>query len=164
MLDGGGTGRLERHHHPRGGSSGQRVLGRILRAGAKRAADPKRLARAGIGIVVVDTDAPERRDKAHREVRRIDEFGRTASGQPGAELRLYAVDGARESELDDQDRAIMLAAWSVAGLALLIGSVAAARSAIRRRPERPSTIPTVTGMLRAEASRRRILRDTPWVI
>jgi hypothetical protein len=71
-------------------------------------------------------------------VRRLDEFGRTEPDRRGAELRLFAVDGARERELDDQDRAVMLAAWSVAGLALLIGSVSAVRVAIRRRHSPPS--------------------------
>ncbi|MGH3456904.1 hypothetical protein [Aeromicrobium sp.] len=108
-------------------------LGRILRADTRGGAvDPKRLARAGIGIVVVDTDAPGAK-KALREVRRLDEFGRTGPDRRGAELRLYAVDGARTPQVDRLDRWVMIAAWSVAGLALLVGSMSAGRGAVRRR-------------------------------
>jgi hypothetical protein len=121
----------------RGEDPRARRIGRILRDGAEKGANPQRLARQGIGIVVVDTDAPGARD-ALRAVKRLDEFGRTTPDRRGAELRLFAVDGVRVRALDDQDRAVMLAAWSVAGLALLVGSVSAARAAIRRRPERPS--------------------------
>lgn len=108
-------------------------LGRILRADTRGGAvDPKRLARAGIGIVVVDTDAPDA-DAARRAVKRLDEFGRTGPDRRGAELRLYAVEGARTAQIDRRDRWVMIAAWSVAGLALLVGSVSALRGAVRRR-------------------------------
>ena len=108
-------------------------VGRILRPDTRGgAADPKALARAGVGIVVVDTDAPDA-DAALRAVKRLDEFGRTGPDRRGAELRLYAVDGARSDEIDRRDRIVMIAAWSVAGFALLVGSVSALRGAVRRR-------------------------------
>ncbi len=108
-------------------------LGRILRADTRDgAADPKRLAREGIGIVVVDTDAAGS-DTAHRAVKRLDEFGRTGPDRRGAELRLYAVEGARTDEIERRDRVVMIAAWSVAGFALLVGSLSALRGAVKRR-------------------------------
>jgi hypothetical protein len=54
-------------------------VGRILRDGA----DPKRLAREGIGLVVVDTDAAGA-DVALRSDRRNDEMGRTGPDRRGA--------------------------------------------------------------------------------
>jgi hypothetical protein len=110
----------------------RRLLGDDAASGLR----PKRLAREGIGIVVVDTEAPGAKD-ALRAVERLDEFGRTAPDRRGAELRLFAVDGARERSIDEGDRGAVVVAWSLAGLALLVGSVSAARGAIRRKRTLP---------------------------
>lgn len=101
-------------------------VGRILRDGA----DPKRLAREDIGVVVVDTDAAGA-DVALRSVQRLDELGRTGPDRRGAELRLFAVEDARARSEASNGRGWMIAAWSIAGLALLFGSISAVRGAVR---------------------------------
>lgn len=85
------------------------------------------LPREGIGIIVVDTEAPGATD-ALRLVEGVDELA-----VDGDELRVFALPGASPSKIDGGDRRAMTITWSVAGLTLLYGLVGVVRT---RRSDR----------------------------
>lgn len=96
---------------------------------------PRALARLGIGLVVLDTTAPDA-DRAARQVRGLTRVG-------GTDLRVLAVPGARAPQVDDTDRVVMTAVWAVWAIAVvgaLAGTVGAAvsstRSAVRTAASR----------------------------
>lgn len=104
---------------------------RVLRSSNAR----RGLARQGIGIVVVQTDAPGAR-AALRQVR-----GARELDVEGTAIRVFALPGARPKAIVESDRQIMTATWVVAGLTLLFALVAAVRGAAersRRTPAPPS--------------------------
>ncbi len=91
------------------------VSGRTIKGEDPRAARIQReldgkdvtrgLARQGIGLVVVETDAPGAR-AALRKVR-----GARELDVKGDSLRVFAISGARAQEVDEDDRQIMIATW-----------------------------------------------------
>ncbi len=94
------------------------------------------LARQGIGLVVVETDAPGA-SAAMRAIR-----GARELDVKGESLRVFAISGARAQEADEDDRQIMIATWVIAGLTLafaLVGSVRGAAERRRRKPVPPSS-------------------------
>jgi hypothetical protein len=96
-----------------------------------------RLARRGIGIVVVETDALDA-DRSLRQVRGARELPVTGDG-----IRVFTIPDARARPVDEGDRRIMIVTWSVAGLTLLLGLAGVVRGRadrIRssRRPARMS--------------------------
>ncbi|MGA8988669.1 hypothetical protein [Aeromicrobium sp.] len=98
-------------------------IGRIL---ASRKDVPNRLARAGIGVVVLEVDAPGAKQAA-KPFQDLREY-RVA----GTEFRVFAVAGARPMPIDAADRKIMIATWFVAGLALLLAGLDLVRSGVAR--------------------------------
>lgn len=109
--------------------SGRTVAGEDARAAAVRralASDdvPRALARLGIGLVVLDTTAPDA-DRAARSVRGLELLG-------GTDLRVYAVEGAKEVGVDDTDRATMTAVWVVWAVAVGGAVLASVRAAVAR--------------------------------
>lgn len=109
--------------------SGRTVAGEDPRAAAVRralASDdlPRALARLGIGLVVLDTTAPDA-DRAARSVRGLELLG-------GTDLRVYAVEGAKEVGVDDTDRATMTAVWVVWAVVVGGAVLASARAAVAR--------------------------------
>jgi hypothetical protein len=109
--------------------SGRTVAGEDPRAAAVRralASDdvPRALARLGIGIVVLDTTAPDA-DRAARSVRGLERLG-------GTDLRVYAVEGAKEVEVADADRATMTAVWVVWAVVVGGAVLASVRAAVAR--------------------------------
>jgi hypothetical protein len=124
--------------------SGQVVAGEDLRAASvARALSSggdvrRRLARAGIGIVVLQTDAPGAGEAA-RSVRGLRELDVAGEG-----LRVFTVPGATHRTIDAGDRRTMTITWALAGvtvvlslLALLRGLATAAGARIRARSGRP---------------------------
>ncbi|MEH3034508.1 MAG: hypothetical protein PGN07_10855 [Aeromicrobium erythreum] len=93
---------------------------------------PARLARLGIGVVVVDTSAPGGR-AALRTVRRLDAVDRTG------DLRVYAVPRARARSIEPADRWSVVAAWSAAGLVVLVAGGSLVRERRERRVARAAT-------------------------
>ena len=89
------------------------------------------LARQGVGLVVVDSDAPGG-TAALRQVR-----GARELDVVGDSIRVFALPGARPKEVDDEERQIMIATWAVAGLTLILASVGAVRGAAERRRRKP---------------------------
>lgn len=87
------------------------------------------LSNQGIGIVVVDTEAPGA-DKALALITGAEELS-----VAGDELRLFTLPGARPSDTEPGDRWAMTVAWILAGLTLLGGAGAALRRSDRETPE-----------------------------
>lgn len=112
---------------------GRTVVGEDPRAARLRralASDdvPRALRRAGIGLVVLDTTAPDA-ERAAREVRGLRRLG-------GTDLQVLAVPGARATSPADGDRAAMTVVWVVWGVVVVLavlGSVRAAAAALRPR-------------------------------
>lgn len=109
--------------------SGRTVAGEDPRAAAVRralAADdvPRALARLGIGLVVLDTTAPDA-ERAARSARDLELLG-------GTDLRVYAVEGAREVGVDDTDRAVMTGVWVVWAVVVGAALAGSATGAARR--------------------------------
>ncbi|MCR4512313.1 hypothetical protein [Aeromicrobium sp. 50.2.37] len=132
--------------------SGCTVAGEDPRAAAVRRAlasedVPRALARLGIGLVVLDTTAPDA-DRAARSVRGLELLG-------GTDLRVYAVEGAKKVAVDDTDRAVMTGVWvvwavvvgaalagSATGAARRLGGSLASRGSERQAAEqRPRHVP-----------------------
>ena len=119
--------------------SGQTIVGEDPRAAriqqVLRGRNVRRgLARQGIGLVVVEADEPGAR-AALRQVR-----GARELDVVGSSVRVFAIPGARPTEIPKRDRQVMIAAWIVAGLTLvfaLINAVRGAAERIRRKPEAP---------------------------
>lgn len=103
-------------------------IGRILARRDARA----RLEREGIGIVVVETDAPG----AGRALRQVD--GARELDVEGAGMRVFALPGASPTAIDSRDRRMMIATWGVAGLTLLSGLVGGLRAGVRRLDRQPT--------------------------
>ena len=103
----------------------ERVLeGRDVRRG---------LARQGVGLVVVETDAPGAGAALPKMSgsRELDVVGDT--------VRVFAIPGVHPEEIDEEDRQIMIATWSLAGLTFLLALAGAVRAAVERR--RPKQAP-----------------------
>lgn len=110
------------------------VDGRVVAGEDPRAAAVRRvlagddveegLARLGIGLVVLDTTAPDA-DAADAAVRDLEVVG-------GTELRVLAVDGARPARVDPGDRTVMVVVWSAWALTTGLAVVATGRSALGR--------------------------------
>jgi hypothetical protein len=90
------------------------------------------LARHGIGLVVVDTDAPGA-PAALRQVR-----GARELDVRGDSIRVFAIPGARPQASDDADRQIMIATWAVFGLTLGFALVSTVRGSVERRKRKPA--------------------------
>jgi hypothetical protein len=123
--------------------SGRTIGGEDPRAAAiqrvLRGTDVRRgLARQGIGIVVVETDAPGAR-AALRQVR-----GARELEVKGRTVRVFAIGGVRPKAIDKEDRQVMIATWTVAGLTLLFSLVGAIRGAVERRRRKPVPLPSRT--------------------
>lgn len=82
---------------------------------------PRRLVRQGIGIVVIDIEAPEAKEaaKPFSDVREIK--------LPHDGLRVLVLDGARPTVLDQADRKIMIATWTLTALTLLLALISLGR-------------------------------------
>jgi hypothetical protein len=94
------------------------------------------LPKTGIGIIVVDTEAPGTAE-ALDLVEGADELGVS-----GGELRVFTLPSATPTRIDADDRWAMTAAWILAGLALLGGVGAAFRRSDRQASEdRPRDVP-----------------------
>jgi hypothetical protein len=94
------------------------------------------LARQGIGLIVVETDAPGAR-AALRQVR-----GARELDVRGDSLRVFAIPDAQPLEVDKDDRQIMIATWVVTALTLafaLLGTVRGAAERRRRKPVPPGS-------------------------
>ncbi|MRJ77739.1 hypothetical protein GEV29_14435 [Aeromicrobium sp. SMF47] len=106
-----------------------RRIGRILADGRDV---PRRLARAGIGIVVIETDVPgaEAAAKPFADSRTIP--------VGGTGLRVVALDGARPATIDSRDRTIMTVTWSLAGLTILLALIGLLRSLAGRLDRKPA--------------------------
>ena len=110
------------------------VDGRVVAGEDPRAAAVRRvlagddmeegLARLGIGLVVLDTTAPDA-DDAATAVRDLEVVG-------GSELRVLAVDGARPTPVDPGDRTVMVVVWSAWAITTALAVVATGRSALGR--------------------------------
>ncbi len=87
------------------------------------------LPKEGIGIVVVDTEAPG----AAAALNLID--GAEELAVDGDELRVFTLPGAHSSATSSRDSGVMIAAWAVAGLTLLGGIGAALRRSDRKTPK-----------------------------
>lgn len=117
--------------------SGRTIAGEDPRAArierVLRGANVRRgLARQGIGLVVVETDAPGART-ALRQVR-----GARELEVEGTAIRVFAIPGARPTTIDKTDRQIMTATWGVTALTLLFALVGAVRGAAERRRRKPA--------------------------
>ena len=116
--------------------SGRTIAGEDPRAAriqnVLRGKDVRRgLARQGIGLVVVEADAPGART-ALRQVR-----GARELNVIGTSLRVFVIPGARPTEIADEDRQIMISTWAIFGLTLafaLIGTVRRAAESMKRKP------------------------------
>jgi hypothetical protein len=120
--------------------SGRTIAGEDPRAvriqAALRGKDVRKsLARQGIGLAVVEMDAPGA-GAAVRDLRGARELDVT-----GSSLRVFAITGARPRSIKDGDRQLMIATWIVAGLTLAFAGNGAIRGAIERRRRKPA--PTV---------------------
>jgi hypothetical protein len=94
------------------------------------------LPKAGIGIIVVDTEAPG----APEALDLVD--GADEVNVNGDELRVFTLSGASPSRIDAGDRWSMTAAWILAGLTLLGGVGTGFRRSDRKAPEdRPRDVP-----------------------
>jgi hypothetical protein len=96
----------------------------------------RRLARDGIGIVVVETDAPGAQQSV-KQVEGIHEIAVKGSG-----LRVFQLHGASNTSIDSSDRRVMTVTWVVAGFTLLMGLIGGVRSAVRRLDRKPAKHPT----------------------
>jgi hypothetical protein len=96
----------------------------------------RRLARQGIGIVVVETDAPGAAG-ALRQVKGARELAITGHG-----MRVFALRGATATSIDVPERRAMTATWGVAGITVLLGLVGGVRSGVRRLDRKPAKHPT----------------------
>lgn len=94
------------------------------------------LARQGIGLVVVETDAPGA-TQALRQVRSARELEVRGEG-----MRVFALSRARSMPIDGHDRRAMTATWGVAALALLLALVGAVRSGVRQLDRKSTKHPT----------------------
>ena len=103
-------------------------IGRILSPPDARA----RLAREGIGIVVIETDA----SGAGRALRQVD--GARELDVEGTAMRVFALPGASPTAIDSRDRRVMIATWGVAGLTLLLGLFGGLRAGVRRLDRQPT--------------------------
>ena len=116
--------------------SGRTIAGEDLRASriqnVLRGKDVRRgLARQGIGLVVVQADAPGAQ-AALRQVR-----GARELDVVGTTVRVFVIPGARPQEIADDERQIMIATWVVFGLTLgfaLFGAVREAAERVKRKP------------------------------
>jgi hypothetical protein len=115
------SGRTIAGEDPRSAQIQQVLRGKNIRRG---------LARQGIGLVVVETDAPGART-ALRQVR-----GARELDDSGTSVRVFAIPGARPKEIDEEDRQVMIATWVVAGLTLVFALVGTVRGAAERRRRR----------------------------
>ncbi len=126
------------------------VSGRTIRGEDRRAAAIGRtlagddvlagLARRGIGIVVLETDAPG----ALEAQRLVD--GATELPVAGPGMRVFTIDGAQPRAIDPDDRRSMVVAWGAAGLCVLLALLGLASRGARglhRKPaeHRPGQVP-----------------------
>ena len=108
------------------------VVGGILRGADVLGELPKE----GIGIIVVDTEAPGA-EEALDLVSGADELVVT-----GDELRVFTVTGASSTSATTRDRIAMTAAWIIAAMTLLGGIIAARLRSDRKTSEdRPRDVP-----------------------
>jgi len=108
------------------------VVGGILRGADVLGELPKE----GIGIIVVDTEAPGA-EEALDLVSGADELVVT-----GDELRVFTVTGASSTSATTRDRIAMTAAWIIAAMTLLGGIIAARlRSDRKTSKDRPRDVP-----------------------
>ena len=96
----------------------------------------RRLARQGIGIVVVETDAPGA-SAALRQVKGARELAITGAG-----MRVFALRGATATSIDVHERRSMTATWGVAAITVLLGLVGGVRSGVRRLDRKSAKHPT----------------------
>ncbi|AXT84782.1 hypothetical protein C6I20_05960 [Aeromicrobium sp. A1-2] len=98
-------------------------IARILADGKKV---PAQLVGAGIGIVVVQMDAPGAKQavKPFRDAREQKVVGN--------DLRVFALEDARPLPVEELDRKIMIGTWSALGLALLLAGLSLVRSGVAR--------------------------------
>jgi hypothetical protein len=118
------------------------VSGRVIRGEDRRAASIGRvlrgdavlegLARRGIGVVVLETDAPGA-EAALGAVAGADEVD-----VAGDDLRVFTIDGATPRRVPADDRRTMIVAWGVAGVTLLLGVLGLLRGGVRRLHRKPA--------------------------
>lgn len=111
-------------------------IGRVLEGGDVLA----RLARRGIGVVVVETDAPG----AEEALRTVE--GAAELDVAGDDLRVFTIDGARPRSVDRDDRRTMSLAWGAAGSTValgLLGLLVRGSRRLHRKPaeQRPRDVP-----------------------
>lgn len=104
-------------------------IARILERGENV---PRRLARAGIGIVVIDTAAPGAQQAAtpfadERDIK-----------LEGTGLRVMTLEDARPIPIDPVDRKFMIAAWSISTMTILLALIGLARAAGSRLHRKPA--------------------------
>lgn len=129
---------LEVSGHPIAGEDPRAArIGRVLSGGGLDGDNvPRKLARQGIGIVVVETDALGAK-RALRLVKGAHELAVT-----GEDLRVFALPGATATSVDVQDKRAMTATWGVAGLTVLLGLVGGVRAGVRRLDRKATKHPT----------------------
>jgi hypothetical protein len=116
------SGRTIAGEDPRARRIQQALRGKNVRRG---------LAREGIGLVVVEADAAGA-DAALRQVR-----GARELDVVGTSVRVFAIPGARPTEVDPEDRQVMIGAWLVAGRTLTFALISAVRGVAERRRRKP---------------------------
>ncbi|MET1036915.1 MAG: hypothetical protein ABW075_01495 [Aeromicrobium sp.] len=90
------------------------------------------LARRGIGVVVVETDAPGAR-AALRTIAGAEELD-----VDGKDVRVFTIPGAQPRPVAADDRRDMILAWGAAGATLLLGVVGLLRRTLRRLHRKPA--------------------------
>lgn len=120
ISDGSGAVRTIAGEDPRAAEIAQVLMDRdrdVVRKG---------LARAGIGVVVLQTDAPGA-EEAARSVRGLTEVDIGVAG----DLRVLTVPGARVRPVDADDRRTMTITWAAAGATLALALVGLVRAWVR---------------------------------
>jgi hypothetical protein len=87
----------------------------------------RRLAREGIGIVVVETDAVG----AGEALRTLK--GARELDVAGDDITVYGLPGARATTVDDGDRQMMIVTWGLAGITVLFALIGLVRGALHRK-------------------------------
>ncbi|MEJ7633449.1 hypothetical protein [Aeromicrobium sp.] len=108
-----------------------RRVGRVLQGEAVT----RGVARQGIGLVVVETDALGARESL-RQLR-----GARELAVSGNDLRVFAIPGARPEPVDEGDRRLMIGTWGVAALTLLVALIGAVRAGASRWRRRHAETP-----------------------
>lgn len=118
--------------------SGATIVGEDLRAArvgeilAEGDDVPQRLAEEGIGIVVVDADAPGAK-QAVKPFGDAHEYVLSGDG-----LRVFALDGAHQVRTSEFDRKVMIVTWAATAATLLLALIGVLRGGVARLHRKPT--------------------------